>query len=133
MTNDTLTQSPADSSLALHLLSMALGVAQTAVLCTAAQLGLADQVKDGPKSVAALAEATGTHLPTLTRLMSVLVHLEKGTFYFSLAKRVWTGIDGSMPRTARASVGNICYHVINRGNAKSEYSIRTVITGPLSS
>jgi len=54
---------------------MALGVAQTAVLCTAAQLGLADHVKDGPKSVAALAEAAGTHLPTLTRLMDVLVHL----------------------------------------------------------
>ena len=54
---------------------MALGVAQTSVLCTAAQLGLADHVKDGPKSVAALAEATGTHLPTLTRLMGVLVHL----------------------------------------------------------
>jgi len=65
MTNDPVTQSPGDSSLALHLLSMALGVGQTAVLCTAAQLGLADHVKDGPESVAALAEATGTHLPTL--------------------------------------------------------------------
>ena len=75
MTNDTLTPSPADSSLALHLLSMALGVAQTSVLCTAAQLGLADHVKDGPQSVAALAEATGTHPPTLTRLLGVLVHL----------------------------------------------------------
>jgi hypothetical protein len=50
---------------------MALCVAQTAVLCTAAQLGLADYVKDGPKSVAALADATGTHLPTLTRLMDM--------------------------------------------------------------
>jgi hypothetical protein len=59
MTNDPLSQSPGDSSLALHLLSMALGVAQTAVLCTAAQLGLADQVKDGLKSAAALAEGTG--------------------------------------------------------------------------
>jgi hypothetical protein len=75
MTNDTLTQSPADSSLAQHLLGMALGVAQTSVLCTAAQLGLADHVKDGPKSVAALAESTGTHPPTLTRLMGVLAHL----------------------------------------------------------
>ena len=75
MTNDILTPSPADSSLAQHLLVMAFGVAQTSVLCTAAQLGLADHVKDGPKSVAALAEATGTHLPTLTRLMGVLVHL----------------------------------------------------------
>ncbi len=43
MTHDTLTPSPAESSLAQHLLSMALGVAQTAVLCSAAQLGLADQ------------------------------------------------------------------------------------------
>ncbi|MCH7996071.1 MAG: transposase, partial [Planctomycetes bacterium] len=25
-----------------------------------------------------------------------------------------------MPRTARASVGGICYHVINRGNARAE-------------
>jgi putative transposase len=25
-----------------------------------------------------------------------------------------------MPRTARASVGNLCYHVINRGNARGE-------------
>lgn len=25
-----------------------------------------------------------------------------------------------MPRTARASVGNICYHVINRGNGRAE-------------
>ncbi len=75
MTNDILTQSPADSSLAQHLLVMAFGVAQTSVLCTAAQLGLADHVKDGPKSVAALAEATGTHPSTLTRLMGVLAHL----------------------------------------------------------
>lgn len=25
-----------------------------------------------------------------------------------------------MPRTARASVGGYCYHVINRGNARAE-------------
>jgi hypothetical protein len=75
MANDISTQSPADSALAQHLLVVALGVAQTSVLCTAAQLGLADHLKDGPKSVAALAEATGTHPPTLTRLLGVLAHL----------------------------------------------------------
>ena len=75
MTHDIVTPSPAESSLAQHLLVMAFGVAQTSVLCTAAQLGLADHLKDGPKSVAALAEATGTHPPTLTRLMGVLAHL----------------------------------------------------------
>jgi len=31
-----------------------------------------------------------------------------------------TEVDGFMPRTARASVGDLCYHVINRGNAQSE-------------
>ena len=30
------------------------------------------------------------------------------------------GVDGCMPRTVRASVGDICYHVINRGNAQIE-------------
>lgn len=30
-----------------------------------------------------------------------------------------TGHDHVMPRTARASIGGICYHVINRGNARS--------------
>ena len=75
MTNDLSTPSPAEGSLAQHLLVMALGVAQTAVLCTAAQLGLADHLKDGPQSVTALAAATGTHPPTFTRLLGVLAHL----------------------------------------------------------
>ena len=92
MTNDPVTQSPGDSSLALHLLSMALGVAQTAVLCTAAQLGLADYVKDGPKSVAALADATGTHLPTLTRLMDKALidrHYLARPYYGSRRMAAW--------------------------------------------
>jgi hypothetical protein len=63
MTNDLSTPPPAEGSLAQPLLVMALGVAQSAVLCTAAQLGLADHLKEGPKSVATLAEATGTHPP----------------------------------------------------------------------
>lgn len=35
------------------------------------------------------------------------------------AAKVRTGHDHVMPRTARASKGDICYHAINRGNAKS--------------
>ena len=75
MANAMSSQLPSDSALAQHLQVMILGVAQTSVLCAAAQLGLADHLKDGPKSVTALAEATGTHPPTLTRLMDTLVHL----------------------------------------------------------
>jgi hypothetical protein len=54
-------QSTPDVSLAQQLLAMTLGVAQTQVLCVAAQLGLADLVRDEPKTVEVLAAATGTH------------------------------------------------------------------------
>ena len=42
------------------------------------------------------------------------------TFFFSLARWAWIEVDGCMPRTARASAGDICYHVFNRGNAQIE-------------
>ena len=38
----------------------------------AATLGIADQLEDGPKSVDELAETTGTHTPTLYRLLRAL-------------------------------------------------------------
>ena len=75
MTDALSSQPLVDSALAQHLLVMIMGVAQTSVLYTAAQLDVADHLKDGLQSVAALAEATGTHPPTLARLLGVLVHL----------------------------------------------------------
>ena len=44
---------------------------------------------------------------------------KKGTFFFSVATRSLTEVDGFMPHTARVSVGHICYHVINRGDGLS--------------
>ena len=44
----------------------------------------------------------------------------KGTFLFSLVLAPLTDVYSGMPRTGRASVGDICYHVINRGNARNE-------------
>ena len=35
-------------------------------------------------------------------------------------------LHGAMPRTARASIGGICYHVLNRGNARQD-----VFNGPI--
>jgi hypothetical protein len=29
-------------------------------------------------------------------------------------------VNGAVPRTARASIGGICYHVLNRGNARQD-------------
>jgi hypothetical protein len=37
-----------------------------------------------------------------------------------VAARTDTRDYSAMPRTARASVGGICYHVINRGNGRSQ-------------
>lgn len=42
---------------------------------TMAVLGIADKLASGPQSIDALAEATGTHAPTLARLVNVLVSL----------------------------------------------------------
>jgi len=41
----------------------------------AAQLGLADLLADGPRSIAELADATGTHAPSLERLVRMLAAL----------------------------------------------------------
>jgi hypothetical protein len=75
MTNTMSPQPDADISLAQQLLAMTLGVAQTHVLCVAAQLGLADLMKDGPKSLEELSAATRAHRAALARLMGMLAHL----------------------------------------------------------
>jgi hypothetical protein len=58
-----------------HLLSMMLGVAQTQLIRVAAEIGLADLVKDGPQSIDALAAETGTDAPALARVLRGLVGL----------------------------------------------------------
>jgi hypothetical protein len=57
--------------------------AQTIIV--AAQLGVADFVKDGPLSIADLAELTGTHEPSLYRLMRYLA--SRGIFAESDERR----------------------------------------------
>lgn len=58
---------------AQKLLTMTLGIVQTQLLNIAAQLNLADRLKDGPKSAMELAEVTGMDPPTFARLMASLV------------------------------------------------------------
>jgi len=60
---------------AQKLLTMTLGTVQTQLLNVAAQLNLADRLKDGPKSAPELAEATGMDPPTFARLIASLVHI----------------------------------------------------------
>ncbi len=74
----------------------------------AAQFGIADQLKDGPKRIAALAEATGTHAPSLRRLLRALAQVgifaEVETEYFAntdLSTYLRSDVPGSMYAMAR--------------------------------
>ena len=52
-----------------QLQAMITGFRASAALCVAADLGLSDLLRAGPRTVTDLAGATDTHQPTLRRLM----------------------------------------------------------------
>lgn len=55
-----------------HLFDLLRGIMKSCVIYTAAKLDIADKLKDGPKSLYELAEETGTHEPSLYRLLRAL-------------------------------------------------------------
>ncbi|MBA2447301.1 MAG: methyltransferase, partial [Chloroflexi bacterium] len=57
------------------LLQVATGYASAQVVHAAAQLGLADLLAEGPRSVEDLAAVTGAHAPSLARLVRALAAL----------------------------------------------------------
>ncbi len=72
-------------------------------LSVAATLGIADALKDGPRSIEELAAITQTHRPTLLRLMraltsvGVFTHSSKGCFALTaLARPLQQGAPGSL-------------------------------------
>src|SRR5262245_47599199 len=54
---------------AFQVLQMAMAFGMSRSVYAAAELGIADLLGDGPKTVEELAEATGTHVPSLRRLL----------------------------------------------------------------
>lgn len=64
-----------DGPPAHSLLSLMFGTVQTHLIRVAAQLRIADLLKDGPQSIAALAEATGTDASALARVLRALTDL----------------------------------------------------------
>jgi DNA-binding IclR family transcriptional regulator len=70
----------------LALRRMILGYRLSQALCVASELGLADLLKDGPRTTDDLAQATGAHAPSLYRLLRLLasegvfVEQEQGQF-----------------------------------------------------
>ncbi|MDG2480244.1 MAG: methyltransferase dimerization domain-containing protein [Alphaproteobacteria bacterium] len=59
----------------VQLIQMAAGSWVAAAAYAAAKLRIPDHLADGPKSAVELSNATGTHVPTLHRLMRTLAGL----------------------------------------------------------
>ncbi|WP_165488354.1 methyltransferase [Actinomadura formosensis] len=57
------------------LMDLVFGYMQAQMIHAAAEMGVADALADGPRTSAELAEATGTHAPSLHRLLRGLVTL----------------------------------------------------------
>jgi hypothetical protein len=75
-----------EQSPVVALRRMILGYRLSQALCVAAELGIADLLKDRPRSIDNLAQATGAHPPSLYRLLRLLasegvfVEQEQGQF-----------------------------------------------------
>jgi hypothetical protein len=64
-----------DSAATVELSRMIAGGRIAQVIAVAAELGIPDLLRDGPRSDAELAAATGTHAPSLSRLMRALASI----------------------------------------------------------
>ena len=103
-----------------HYFSHALGLA--------AKLGIAELLKDGPRHAKDLAEATGTHAPSLNRVMRLLASAgvfeeqEDGAFALtSLGECLRAGVPGS----ARAMVMLFAGEGVHNAWKELEYCVRT--------
>jgi hypothetical protein len=59
-----------DAALLVHLTQLVTGFRITQAIYVSAKLGIADRLPAGPQPIAVLADATGTHSPSLGRLLS---------------------------------------------------------------
>ena len=87
----------------VHLIQLIFGKWVSMAVSVAAKLRLADKLAAGPKSVADLAAETGTHAPSLYRLMRALASVgvfasdEAGKFSLTpVGEFLRTGVKGSM-------------------------------------
>jgi hypothetical protein len=85
------------------LVNIARGYRAAQALCVVARLGIADLLSDGPKPSEVLAQATGTHAPSLYRLLRAVASLgvfaedEQGRFQLTpLAEPLRSDVPGSV-------------------------------------
>ena len=113
------TKAPAPHALPPHaqLIQMAVGSWVSAVVYAGAKLGLADHLAAGAKNAAELAGPTGTHAPSLHRLMrslaglGILTEREGQRFALTpLGEALKTGAPGSARSTVLAFCGPAFWH-----------------------
>ncbi len=113
---------------AAQMMDMLFGFALSRSISVAAQFGLADQLKDGPKSADELAAATGLHARSLYRMMRALagagVFAEDGERRFSLTP-LSDVLRSDAPESLRAFASFIANDVNFTTWAKLPYSIQT--------
>jgi len=115
-----------------QVIQMAMGRWVSQIVYVAAELGLADLLAQGRKSADELAGVTGTHAPSLFRLMRTLAHLgileHDGTNDFgltSLGEALKTGAPGSV----RATVLTVASDLWSQVFAHLLYSVQTGKSG----
>ncbi|MGH9867041.1 MAG: methyltransferase [Candidatus Polarisedimenticolia bacterium] len=98
------------------------------ILYAAARLGLADQLAAGPRSAAELAGPTGTHAPSLHRLMRTLAGLglltERDAQRFALTP-LGEALRSDAPGAARATLISFGSPWFTRGWEEIPYSVET--------
>jgi O-methyltransferase domain/Dimerisation domain len=116
----------------VQLIQMAMGHWVSRTVHLAATLGLADCLAEGPKSAEELAGPTGTHAPSLYRLMRSLANLgvltEGETHRFALTP-LGEALKTGAPGSARPSVLTMASDWWVRGFGELPYSVQTGKSG----
>ena len=121
------------------MLEMIAGFRASRAIYVAARLGLADALRDGPREVRAIAEATATHAPSLERLLHALASLDllvcdgDGRYALTpLGATLDSDAPGSLRAWAEVALGGEHYaawgeleHAVRHGEAAFEHVFGT--------
>jgi hypothetical protein len=112
----------------VQLIQMAMAHWVSRIAYVAAKLGLADHLANGPKTADDLAGPTGTHAPSLYRLMRALTNLniltEDATHRFALTP-LGEALKTGAPGSARPSILTLASDWMSRGWEQLLYSVQT--------
>jgi len=112
----------------VQLIQMAMAHWVSRIAYVAAKLGLADHLANGPKTADELAVPTGTHAPSLYRLMRTLTNLnilaEDTTHRFALTP-LGEALKTGAPGSARPSILTLASDWMSRGWEQLLYSVQT--------